>query len=157
MVITSSITGSNNKATYSWTVLKTKSRSASYVESNKRALESKEGLIKLGNEQRNQEDESESRLAALEIAKQKSEEARKFAALNEAKVESAVETKLRRLETDVNTISSIIPNTINMPLSCQEQKTFPIKLKGVEPPKFTGKIRTKKLIMIHEKRHLQLL
>ena len=43
-------------------------------------------------------------MAALEVTKQKTEEARKIAAFNEAKAKSAVKTVLKRLETDEYTI-----------------------------------------------------
>ena len=128
------------------------SKSPSYVKQKLlEAKEASERLLKMEQEQRQREQELEKLAAELQLTKQRSEEARKVAALNQSRAEEAEQASGPRDKHTVQNYhasSPVVPNwegikRTNLHVSETDggqlaQKSLPIKLKGVDLPKFSG-------------------
>ena len=116
------------------------------------AQEANERLWRMQQEQEQQEDDLQRRAAQLQLTKQRTEEARKIAALNQARANAAEQEQglhpaSRR---DVERRDAPFPSwqhhgDLNQnPMNTQRpvQRIAPIRLKGVELPKFSGEDKT---------------
>ena len=126
------------------------SKSSSYVKQKQlEAKEASERLLKMEQEQRQKEQELEKLTAELQLTKQRTEEARKVAALNQSRAEKAERaSEPRDIVQNYHTSNPVVPNWegikgTNLHVSEIDggqltQKSLPIKLKGVDLPKFSG-------------------
>ena len=114
---------------------------SSLAERRKReADEATERLRLLEQQQKEQQRDLERQIAQLELAKQRTEEARKLVALSEARARTTaqeeMELAIRDTERDHKRKQQIDPYTEQRFRNAQ--KVAPVKLKGVELPTFTG-------------------
>ena len=119
----------------------------------KEALESKERLLILQKEQQQEEEELQKRIAALQLTKQRTEEARQVVVINEARATAAAKeatisakagpVKDPESKSILNQKQSDLPDRpiireYPSEVEHYQQRLAPIKLKGVELPTFSG-------------------
>ena len=117
-------------------------KSSNVEQKQKEAKEASDRLIQMENEQRVKELELQKLTAELQLTKQRTDDARKVAALNKSRAEEAE----RRLQVSDNaTVQNFLINRhlekhSELPNENKEQRqTFsPIRLKGVDLPIFSG-------------------
>ena len=120
---------------------------------HKEAEESKERLFALEKEQQQEEEELQRRVAALQLTKQRTEEARQVVAINETRATAAENdasneakaVSVENLESHKKQFAFEIPAlpTKQCPVETEhlQRRLAPIKLKGVELPTFSGEVK----------------
>ncbi|CAB4032400.1 Hypothetical predicted protein [Paramuricea clavata] len=117
-------------------------KSSNVKQKQKEAKEASERLIQMENEHRVKELEIQKLTAELQLTKQRTDDARKVAALNKSRAEEA---ERRSQVSDNDTVQNFLINRhiekhSELPNENKEQRqTFsPIRLKGVDLPIFSG-------------------
>lgn len=124
---------------------------SSYIKQKKlEAEEANERLLKVEEEQRQKEQELEKLAAELQLTKQRTEEARKIAELNQLRAEEAERESgpldrdsVQNLQASTKQVPNLLERMQDSNLHEADkgklvQRTSPIKLKGVDLPKFSG-------------------